>query len=142
MWVLGVQVLHFQNLYNAEIRNGKDYCCCDISYMVVPCVRDLTDLNVATCTAECEPYFEIRFEVCFADGKCFNMKNETGVMDNILATCISPLLVQHHSNECMIDNIMNVSEKKAILQCIHIQILINELVGYINKLWVLFDRRV
>ena len=89
-WVLGIHVQHFQNLYNAEIRNG-DYCCCDISFKDVPCVNDLTDLNVAACISECEPYFEIRFEVCFADGTCSNMKNETAVIDNIFATCISPL---------------------------------------------------
>ena len=117
-WVLGVHVQHFQNLYNAEIRNnGKDYCCCDISAYDVPCEKDLTDLDVASCTAECEPYFEKRFEVCFADGTCSDMKNETAVIDSVLATCISPLLVQLHSNESMIGNIttnndiINVSTK-------------------------------
>ena len=74
--MLGVHVQHFQNLYNAEFRNGYEYCCCDISYMDVHCVADLTDLNVAACTSECEQYFEIRFEVCFADGTCSMNINE------------------------------------------------------------------
>ena len=108
-WVLCVHVQNFQNLYNAEIRNGEYYCCCDISYMDVPCVADLTDLNVTACTSECEPYLEIRFEVCFADGTCSSVKNETAVIGNILATCISSLLVQFYSEESTIDNIINVS---------------------------------
>ena len=107
--MLGVHVQHFKNLYNVEIRNDKDYCCCGISYTDVPCVKNFTDLNVTVCTSECEPYFEIRFEVCFANGTCSNMKNETAVIDNILATCISPLLVQLHSEESIFDNITNVS---------------------------------
>ena len=108
-WVLGVHVQHFENLYNAEIRDTGKYCCCDISYKNVPCVANLTDLNVAACTSECEPHFEMRFEVCFANGTCSNMKNETAVIDNILATCISPLLVQLHSKESTIDDITIVS---------------------------------
>ena len=107
--MLGVHVQHFRNLYNAEFRDDRDYCCCDIAYADVPCVRDLTDLNVTACTSECEPYFEMRFEVCFADGTCSSMKNETAVIGNILATSISSLLVQFHSEESTIDNIINIS---------------------------------
>ena len=47
--MLGVHVQHFENLYNAEIRDGNVFCCCDISYVEVPCVADLSDLNVAAC---------------------------------------------------------------------------------------------
>ena len=108
--MLGVHVQHFQNLYNAEFRNGYEYCCCDISYLDVPCVADLTDLNVAACTSECEPYFEMRFEVCFANATCFNMRNQIPCINNISATCVSPLLVQLHSEMSTIDNITNVSE--------------------------------
>ena len=103
-WVLGVHAQHFQNHYNAEIKDGK-YCCCDISSSVVPCVTVPTDLNVAACTADCEPYFEICFKACFADGTCFDMKNDTAVIDNIPATWISPLLVQLHSKESMTGNV-------------------------------------
>ena len=112
--MLGVHMQHFQNLYNAEIRHdGKDYFCCDISFKNVPCVEHLTDLNVAACTSECEPFFEIHFEVCFANGTCSCMKNEIACINNITSTCISPLLVQLHSNESIVDNITNVSAKKA-----------------------------
>ena len=115
-WVLCVQVEHFENLYNAEIRNDE-YCCCDVSYLVVPCVQVVTDINVAECTSECEPYLEIRFEVCFANRSCSNIKCETAVIDNSLATCISPLHVQLHSEESTIDNVTNVSASK-ILICV------------------------
>ena len=74
-WVLGVHVQHFQNLYNAEIRNGH-YCCCDISYYDVLCEANLIDLNVTACTSECEPFFEMHFEVCFANGTCSSVENE------------------------------------------------------------------
>ena len=112
-WLLGVHVQHFHNLYNAEIRNGKDYCCCDISYLDVPCVRDLTDLNVTGCTSECQPYLEIRFGVCFANGTCSYIKTEVACINNITSTCISPLLAQLHLSEPMIDSITQVSAKKA-----------------------------
>ena len=90
--MLGVIVQNFENLYNAEIRNDKYNCCCDISYTVVPCVKDPTHLNAIACTSECEPYFEIRLEVCFAGGTCSIVEDKTTVIDNILATCITPLL--------------------------------------------------
>ena len=92
------------------------YCCCDISYKNVPCVDILTDLDVTGCTAKCEPYFEMRLEVCFADGTCSNMRNETAAIDNILAICISPLLVQQYLNESMINNITDVSPKRTIIK--------------------------
>ena len=109
--MLGVHVQHFQNLYNAEIRNGN--YCCDISFLDVPCVADLTDLDVTGCTSECQPYFEIRFEVCFADGACSIMENEIAGVNIIPATCISPLLVQLHSDESMTGSSDKVDAKKA-----------------------------
>ena len=111
--MLGAHLQHFQNLYNAEFRNGKVYCCCDISSKEVPCVTNLTKLEVDKCTSECEPYFEIRFKVCFADGTCSNTENEITCKDNIAFSCISPLLFQLYSNEYNIGIINNVSEKKA-----------------------------
>ena len=94
--------------YNVEFRNSGKYCCCANSFMEVTCQYNISDLNVTACTAECDPYFEICFEVCFANGTCSIMKNETAATDNILATCISPLLLQLHSNESNIE-ITNVS---------------------------------
>ena len=105
---------HFQNqLYNAEIRDGIGYCCCDVLYTVVPCVKDLTDLDGTACTFECEPYLEIRFELCFADGTCSIVEDETVVSDIILATCITPLLVQLQLNKFVVDNIFILSTEKA-----------------------------
>ena len=111
----------FQNLYNAELRNGKDYCCCDISYVDVPCVADLTDLDVTACTFECEPFFDIDFKVCFANGTCSYTSNEIACINNIPATWTSPALVLLHSNESIIANITNVSSKKASLNCTNVQ---------------------
>ena len=100
--MLGVHMQHFQNLYNAEFRSSGKYCCCDISYLDVPCVENLTDLNVTACTSECEPYFEMYFEVCLADGTCSQMEKEIAcILSNISSTCMS-----------VIDNITNVSESK------------------------------
>ena len=129
--MLCVHLQHFQNLYNSEIRGGGNYCCCDISYKNVSCGANLTDLDVTACTSECEPYFEMHFEVCFSDGTCSNMKNETAVIDNILSTCISPLLVQLQSNESMIgktmiDDIVNVSaniKKASTIQLIFVYMI-------------------
>ena len=114
--MLGVHVQHFQNLYNAEIRGDVNYCCCDISYTVVPCVKDLTKLDVPCCSSDCEPFFDIRFEVCFADGTCSNMKNEAAAIDSILSICISPILFQLYSNASMIGNITGVSANKTVIK--------------------------
>ena len=81
--------------------------------MDVPCVKDLTDLDVTACTSECEPYFEILFEVCFADGTCSIVEDKTSVIDNIFATCITPFLVQLQSNKSMVDDIFALSTEKA-----------------------------
>ena len=111
-WVLGLQIQHFANLYNAEIR-GDQYCCCDMqSTAAVPCVDNLPDLQSSDCTAECEPYFEIYFIVCFTNETCFVMKHETFVLDGVFATCIGPPLVQLYSNESMFDSVHNVSAKR------------------------------
>ena len=116
-WVLGVHVQHFQNLYNAEFRDSRCYCCCDIPSIVVPCVEELINLTVLACTSECEPFIEIRFEVSFANGTYLYTKNKIACTSDILGTCLSPLLVQLHPNESIIDNvdIINVSAKKAFL---------------------------
>ena len=78
----------------------------------MPCKKNLTDLDVAACTSECEPYFEMHLEVFFANGTCSIMKTEIACINNITSTCISPLLVQLHSNESMTGNITNVSARK------------------------------
>ena len=77
------------------------------------CVKNLANLNVAACNSECEPYFEMRFEVCFTDGTCSIAEDETAVVDNISATCITPLLVQLQLNKSMVDDIFVLSTEKA-----------------------------
>ena len=88
-------------------------------------MEDLIDLNVTACTSECEPYFEISFEVCFADGTCFILEDENDVVDNILATCITPPFVQLQSNKFMFDDLycyMCYKHRKS--KCMYINILI------------------
>ena len=43
-------------------------CCSDILYMSVLYVEVFPDLNVASYTSECEPFFDMLFEGCFANG--------------------------------------------------------------------------
>ena len=114
-WVLGAHVQHFENLYNIEIRDGIYYCCCDISHLDMPCVKNFADLDITACTSECEPFFDIYFRVCFVNGTCSKMKNEIAYISNTPSTWISPLLLQLQSNEFVIDNITNVSVNEAWL---------------------------
>ena len=106
-WVLGVQTQHFENMFNAETRFDQ-YCCCDTPS---PCVESLAGLNPTTCNPECDPYFEMRFEVCFYNETCLIMKAETSFVDSVLATCISPLFGELHSEESTLNNISEVSAK-------------------------------
>ena len=59
-WVLGVEIQHFENVYNAEIRNGM-YCCCDAA---APCGGTIDAIQPMTCTIACDPYIVIYFQAC------------------------------------------------------------------------------
>ena len=109
-WVLACSTSRTCTMLRSEMTIY--YCCCDISYLVLPCVVNLADLDVAACTSECEPYFEMSFKVCLANGTCSNTKKGNAVTNSIVATYKSPLLVQLHSEESMIVNITNVSANK------------------------------
>ena len=70
-WVLGVQIQHFENMYNAEIRDGK-YCCCDRNDVV--CQADI--ILLGTCIISqpehgCDPYFRVYVRACLNNGTCF-----------------------------------------------------------------------
>ena len=82
-------------------------------------MKNFIDLNISACTFECEPYFEMRFQICFASGTCASMKEEIVHLSNTSALCISSLLVQLHSNEFINDSIINVSANmfRAIWEC-------------------------
>ena len=74
-WVLGVQMQHFENNYNAEIRNGM-YCCCDEAS--IPCGGGIDDVKAMTCTLKCHPYFVIHFLACPIE-TCYVAKTVTVV---------------------------------------------------------------
>ena len=66
--LLGVQLQHFDNMFNAEIRNKK-YCCCD--QPSTPCVDNIENLNTENCTYMCQPYFVIYFQACPSIQTCY-----------------------------------------------------------------------
>ena len=111
-WALDVQVLNLGLMFNAEIRDGL-YCCCDISYIDVPCEPTLEALNTPACTSECEPVYQTRFGTCFADGTCTIMESTFICANN--ATCASPLFVPFR-----LIHGSNVSFKKASFQPFYI----------------------
>ena len=66
--LLGVAILHFENVYNAEIRFGE-YCCCDTDDP--PCTKTLETL--AECPNACSPFFSVHFQYCPTD-VCIDVK--------------------------------------------------------------------
>ena len=74
-WFLGVQIQHFENLYNVEIINGY-YCCCHDNKI---CSSNLMDL-LASCTDQrtaqpCETYFLVHIRDCVVNSECFLSKS-------------------------------------------------------------------
>ena len=72
-WILGVQIQRFDNLYNAEIRNGE-YCCCDSSRD--PCEERVMDLS-GRCNGanSCQHSFFVRFQRCLDSSTCLDIKS-------------------------------------------------------------------
>ena len=78
--MLGVQIAQFQNLYNAEIKNGR-YCCCDDG----PCeddIRALKNVYMTDCTNPCETYFIVKLQDCTSNTHCtgsqtFNLEDDS-----------------------------------------------------------------
>ena len=48
------------NMYNVEIRNNDNICCCDAS----TCFNNLDDFSVDTCDPRCDTYFVLSFMEC------------------------------------------------------------------------------
>ena len=55
-WVLGIQILQFENLFNYEMRNGSR-CCCDDPL----CVEGEAELE--DCRNRCDMYFATYFPI-------------------------------------------------------------------------------
>ena len=90
-WFLGVQIQHFENKYNSEIRDGK-YCCCDNGD--VKCGKNITDLqgmcDYSKSAYGCEPYFLIHVRDCpynsnyCSVNKTYQMNNERTSLDQLV----------------------------------------------------------
>ena len=52
--ILVVELLQFQNIYNAEMSNDQ-YCCCDKNQ----CTSQLADLKQNSCESKCDTWFNI-----------------------------------------------------------------------------------
>ena len=63
--VLGVEIAHFETMYNSTIKFGN-YCCCDESDS--PCVKTLETLQ--KCTNACDPFFSVHFQHCPPNKNC------------------------------------------------------------------------
>ena len=67
-WFLGVQIQHFENLYNAEMILGTGgYCCCD---SIEGCSQNIVDLQGICMTHACQPYFLVHIKGSSCDGTC------------------------------------------------------------------------
>ena len=77
-WFLGVQIQHFENLYNAKIVFDRTYCCCGFHL----CSKNITDLQ-GMCTADvCQPYILIHIRDSSCTGTCsldktYHLSNES-----------------------------------------------------------------
>ena len=60
--VLSIEIQHFENISNAEIR-GSQYCCCDQA-SPPSCVGTIGNLSTLACTRMCHPYFVMYFQAC------------------------------------------------------------------------------
>ena len=81
--LLSVQIQHFENVFNAEIRGGQ-YCCCDQT--MPPCNDTIMALSTTACNTACHPYFMIYFQPCPSIETCCFAKLYNFPGDFIAAT--------------------------------------------------------
>ena len=60
--VLIVQLHEFENIYNAEVIEGRGFCCCDKKTKDKNCKQQLKDLP--DCPAKCDTWFSIYLSPC------------------------------------------------------------------------------
>ena len=94
--VLGVQIQHFENIHNAEIRNDM-YCCCDTPDRVTPCGESTDAVKAATCAPKCDPYYVVHFQACPSIEACYVAKTFNITID--LSSEISSFLFQIPFNQ-------------------------------------------
>ena len=89
--VLGVEISHFEIMYNSTIKFGN-YCCCD-EPGYSPCVE--TPETLQKCPTGCDPYFSVHFQHCPANKNCTILtKNITLSFDPVSETPVSPFIFQ------------------------------------------------
>ena len=91
--VLGVEIAHFEAIYNAEIKFGN-YCCCDDPDS--PCVKTLETLQ--KCLTACDPFFSVHFQQCPPNKTC-TLLTKTINLSFDPASEISPILFQIPFNQ-------------------------------------------
>ena len=108
-WVLAIQIKHFENPYNVEIRNGL-YCCCDNPNMTL-CSKNITHedgkcLFDSSPDFQCQPYFLIHVRDCLHNQTCsvvntYRMTGDSSFALNQLVLHI-PVMETESSNEVRI----------------------------------------
>ena len=112
-WVLGVQIKHFKNLYNVEIRDGL-YCCCDNPNMTL-CSESVTHEDGKCFDSDpvrsCKPYYILHIMVCSHNQTCSVPKTDRFRLDNSSAfdqlLLTIPLMETELSNEVRIKLVQN-----------------------------------
>ena len=95
--VLGVQIQHFENIVNAEIRNDM-YCCCDSPVTVTPCGERTDAVNATICALKkCQPYYMVYIQACPSIEACYAAKTFNIPID--LSSEISSFLFQIPFNQ-------------------------------------------
>ena len=89
--VLGVEIAHFENMYNAEIRSGN-YCCCDAPDS--SCVMTLETLQI--CPNACKPFefFSVHFQHCPSCNDCIALTKAINFSFDPTSEKISPFIFQ------------------------------------------------
>ena len=70
-WVLGVEIQHFENLYDAEIRDGV-FCCCDNRDTTL-CKENIIEMEVCVHSETihgCDHYFLVYVRDCPYNSAC------------------------------------------------------------------------
>ena len=95
--LLSVEIQHYENMFNAEIRDGE-YCCCDQPSQPL-CVQNIENLDTEECTDMCQPYFVIYFQTCPSSKTCYLANNYTVSGDFSAATSLFFIQILFNQSE-------------------------------------------
>ena len=123
-WSLGIQIQHYENQLNAEIREDR-YCCCEIKDA---CNATLNDFINAThnCKKNCSVYYKVQFPNCSTNGICSTTQplNFKYYPRSIVTKMVFPIALDQFEvdNEVRINFISNLISKKisahpSVLDC-------------------------